>query len=61
MVYPGEALFASKLHNLRGINIKKGVDGVPIRGLDDWLVARAGGDVGYIAEMFIENAEGILN
>ena len=53
--------FAEKLCNALGINLEDGFDGVPIEGVHDCLEERFGGIVGYIAEMFLEVAEGEPN
>jgi len=52
--------FANSLGNSLGINLEKGIDGVPLAGLDDWLEEQFGGNVGYIAELFLEISEGNL-
>jgi len=52
--------FANSLGNSLGINLEKGIDGVPPAGVDDWLEERFGGVVGYIAELFLEISKGNL-
>eukprot|EP00475_Leptophrys_vorax_P032263 TRINITY_DN49633_c1_g1_i1.p1 TRINITY_DN49633_c1_g1~~TRINITY_DN49633_c1_g1_i1.p1 ORF type:complete len:117 (+),score=31.90 TRINITY_DN49633_c1_g1_i1:72-422(+) len=46
--------FADNLCRSLGINLETGIDGVPLEEVDDWLVERFGGVVGYVAELFLE-------
>ena len=50
--------FTGILCNYLEINLEDGIDGVPFDGVHDWLEERFGGVIGYIAELFLQIAEG---
>jgi hypothetical protein len=52
--------FANNLSRLLGIDLEKGIDGVPRAGVDDWLEERFGGVVGYITELLLDISNGYL-
>ena len=52
--------FAKNLCESLHIDLETAIDGVPFDGIDDWLEERFGGVVGYIAELFLDIADGKL-
>ena len=50
--------FAENMCESLHIDLERGIDGVPLNGMDDWLEERFGGVVGYIDELFLDIADG---